>query len=185
MKGTRAAQRYAKAIIGLAKDKNATDAVYDDMQSISQTIANSKDLKSMLGSPVVKSGIKKSALREIFKDAHTITMSSFDILVENGRIDLLDLVARQYISRYYTMNNTQQAVVTSAVPLTKELEEKVQTKIKELTGNEASLKNLVDEDMIGGFVLRVGDLQYDASVASNLNRLKRELKNNTYVSKFN
>ncbi|WP_372918347.1 ATP synthase F1 subunit delta [Salegentibacter sp.] len=185
MKGTRAAQRYAKAIIGLAKDKNATDAVYEDMQSISQTIANSKDLKSMLGSPVVKSGIKKSALREIFKDAHAITMSGIDILVENGRINLLDIVARQYIVKYHSLNNTQQAVVTTAVPLTKELEEKVQVKIKELTGNEASLKNVVDEDMIGGFVLRVGDLQYDASVASNLNRLKRELKNNTYVSKLN
>ena len=185
MKGTRAAQRYAKAIIGLAKDKNATDAVYDDMLSISQTIAGSKDLKSMLGSPVIKSGIKKSALREIFKDAHAITLSGFDILVENGRIDLLNIVARQYIARYHSMNNTQQAVVTSAVALTKELEEKVQAKIKELTGNEASIKNIVDEDMIGGFVLRVGDLQYDASVASNLNRLKRELKNNTYVSKFN
>ncbi|WP_081208091.1 ATP synthase F1 subunit delta [Salegentibacter sediminis] len=185
MKGTRAAQRYAKAIIGLAKDKNATDAVYDDMQSISQTIANSKDLKSMLGSPVVKSGVKKSALREIFKNAHPITLSSFDILVENGRINLLEIVARQYIAMYYNINNTQRAVVTSAVPLTRELEEKVQAKIKELTGNEASIKNIVDEDMIGGFVLRVGDLQYDASVASNLNRLKRELKNNTYVSKFN
>ncbi|MGY5851241.1 ATP synthase F1 subunit delta [Salegentibacter sp. F14] len=185
MKGTRAAQRYAKAIIGLAIEKNATDAVFADMQSISQTIANSRDLKSMLGSPVINSGIKKSALREIFKDAHSISMSSFDILVENGRINLLDIVARQYIAMYYSLNNTQQAIITSAVPLTKELEDKVQNKIKELTGNEASIKNVVDEDMIGGFVLRVGDLQYDASVASNLNKLRRELKNNTYVSKFN
>lgn len=185
MKGTRAAQRYAKAIIELAEEKNATGEVFRDMLGITKTIAGSKDLKDLLNSPVVKTAIKKNALREIFKDSHAITLGSFDILIENGRINILNLVANNYISRYNQINQTQEAVVTTAVPLNAALEEKIQAKVKELTGAGASIKNVIDKNIIGGFVLRVGDLQYDASIASNLNRLKREFKNNTYVSKLN
>jgi F-type H+-transporting ATPase subunit delta len=182
MKGTRAAQRYAKAILDLAKEKNTADIVFTDMQQISQTIAKSEDLSAMLKSPVVNSTVKKASLKEIFKDTGEITQGAFDVLVENGRINILDLVAKNYIVRYNTMNRSQEAVVTSAVPLTAELEEKILAKVKELTGTGAKIKNVVNKDIIGGFVLRVGDLQYDASVSRNLNRLKRELKTNSYIS---
>ncbi|MCP9199334.1 ATP synthase F1 subunit delta [Gramella sp. GC03-9] len=184
MRGTRAAQRYAKAILSLAKDKKVTDAVEKDMQTILQTVENSRDLENMLTSPVVRNNIKKSALLEIFKNLDVVTKGAIDILIENGRINILHIVARQYIIQYNEMNNVRQAVVTTAVPLDGELEAQVLAKVKELTGSKATLKNIVDEDIIGGFILRVGDLQYDASVARNLSRLKRELKDNTYVSKF-
>ncbi|TBW27766.1 ATP synthase F1 subunit delta [Gramella sp. KN1008] len=184
MKGTRAAQRYAKAILSLAKDKNSAEAVHEDMHSISRTVLNSRDLENMLTSPVVKNSIKRSALLEIFKDLDGVTKGAIDILLENGRIEILHLVARQYIIQYNEMNNIRQAVVTTAVPLDKELESAVLLKVKELTGSKATIKNIVDEDIIGGFILRIGDLQYDASVSGDLTRLKRELKDNTYVSKI-
>ncbi|CAL68210.1 ATP synthase F1 subunit delta [Christiangramia forsetii] len=184
MRGTRAAQRYAKAILSLAKDKNSAEAVNEDMISISKTVVNSRDLENMLTSPVIKDSTKKSALLEIFKDLNTITKGAIDILLENGRIGILHLVARQYIIKFNELNNVRQAVVTTAVPLDKELEAVILSKVKELTGSEASLKSVIDEDIIGGFVLRVGDLQYDASVSRNLRRLERELKDNTYVSKI-
>ncbi len=184
MRGTRAAQRYAKAILSLAKDKNSAEAVEKDMITISKTVNSSRDLENMLTSPVVKDSIKKSALLEIFKDLNAVTKGAIDILLENGRINILHIVARQYLIQFNEMNNVQQAVVTTAVPLDKELEAVILAKVRELTGSEASLKNLVDENIIGGFVLRVGDLQYDASISRNLTRLKRELKNNTYVSKI-
>ncbi|MBE7641477.1 ATP synthase F1 subunit delta [Salegentibacter sp. BLCTC] len=182
MKGTRAAQRYAKAILDLAKEKNTTEGVFTDMQQISQTIAKSEDLSAMLKSPVVNTTVKKASLKEIFKGAGEITQGVFDVLIENGRINILDLVARNYIQRFNEMNRSQEAVVTSAVPLTSELEDKILAKVKELTGAGAKIKNVVNKDIIGGFVLRVGDLQYDASVSRNLNRLKRELKTNAYIS---
>ncbi|GAA4309919.1 ATP synthase F1 subunit delta [Pontixanthobacter gangjinensis] len=184
MRGTRAAQRYAKAILSLAKDKNSAEAVNKDMITISKTVLNSRDLENMLTSPVVKDSIKKSALLEIFKDLDTITKGAIDIMITNGRISILHLVARQYIVLYNDLNNVRQAVVTTAIPLDGQLKSIVLAKVKELTGSEASLKNIVDEDIIGGFVLRVGDMQYDASVSRNLTRLKRELKDNTYVSKI-
>lgn len=184
MKGARAAKRYAKAILSLAKDKNAAEAVNKDMHDIRQTVLGSKDLQSFLSSPIIKNSLKKSSILAIFKDLHNVTQGALDILIENGRINLLGSVAREYINFYNLDNEIQEAVVTTAVPLDKDLEKLIMAKVKELTGSEASLKQLVDEDIIGGFILRIGDLQYDASISRNLNNLKRELKDNTYVSKF-
>ena len=184
MKGTRAAQRYAKAILDLAQEQQVAKVVNNDMETIFQTITASDELQDVLASPVVKADLKKSALREIFKDAHTITLGSFDILLENNRIIILKAVAQKYNQLYNELNNIQVATVTTAIPLDTALEAKIQNKIMELTGNSATLKNIVDPAIIGGFILRIGDLQYNASVARSLKDLKREFKNNTYISKI-
>ena len=66
------------------------------------------------------------------------------------------------------------AIVTTAVPLTDDLKTKVLAKVKELTGKEASIENIIDDSILGGFILRVGDIQYNASIANKLSKLKRE-----------
>ena len=80
MAGTRAAIRYAKAILNLAKDHNAAEAVNNDMKQIAIAISQSNDLNAMLLSPVVRSATKKSALLEIFKDSNAITINLIDTL---------------------------------------------------------------------------------------------------------
>lgn len=184
MKGTRVSLRYAKAILDLAKDQNAADVVNGDMQTIFKTIIGSEDLQDALSSPVIKGGIKKNVLKEIFSDVHAITLGAFDILIENNRIAILKAVAQKYTLLYNEMNHVQVATVTTAIPLDIALEEKILNKVKELTGSGATIENIVDPAIIGGFILRIGDLQYNASVAKNLSNLKREFKNNTYISKI-
>ncbi len=174
---SRAAIRYAKAVLSLAQDKKATEDVQKDMQSIIATVDKSAELKMVLNSPLIKSEVKLASLHEIFKSAGDITQKLFDILIHNKRVDLLAEVARQYTVLYDQLNNTQVAKVTTAIPLDKALSEKVLAKVKELTGNEATLENTIDESIIGGFILRVGDLQYNASIANKLTTLKRELSN--------
>jgi F-type H+-transporting ATPase subunit delta len=174
---SRAAIRYAKAVLSLAQDKEATENVQKDMQSIITTVGGSAELRMVLSSPLIKNDVKLASLREIFKSASEITQKVFDVLVENKRIDLLAEVAKQYIVLYDQLNNRQVAKVTTAVPLDQGLTDKVQAKVKELTGNEASIENVIDESIIGGFILRVGDLQYNASIANKLTSLRRELSN--------
>lgn len=184
MKGTRAAQRYAKAILDLSKEQKVSDLVYRDMESISKTIIASDELQDVLGSPVIKDQLKSSALKEIFKDAHAVTLGAFDILLENNRIYLLRYVAQKYVQLYNELHNIQVATVTTAIPMDRELETKIQNKILELTGNSAKINNIVDPSIIGGFVLRIGDLQYNASIARSFSDLKREFKNNIYISQI-
>ncbi|WP_029034321.1 ATP synthase F1 subunit delta [Salinimicrobium terrae] len=185
MQGSRAAARYAKALLSLAKDKKVTREVNEDMSLINETIKNSDDLKAFLKSPVIKNTMKKNALLEIFKSINGVTSGLFAILIENNRLDILPLVAKEYNRLFNEMNGVQVAKVTTAIPLTPVLEIKIQQKVKELTGNEAKIENIIDESIIGGFILRVGDIQYNGSVSAQLTNLNRELKNNTHVSKLN
>lgn len=184
MQGSRAAARYAKALLSLAQDKKVTGEVNADMVLISKTIKDSEELQAFLKSPVVKNTMKKNALLEIFKSVNGVTSGLFEILIENNRLNILPLVASSYERLYDEMNGVQVAKVTTAIPLTPALEAKIQQKVKELTGNEAKIENIVDESIIGGFILRVGDIQYNGSVKSQLTGLKRELQNNTYVAKI-
>jgi F-type H+-transporting ATPase subunit delta len=178
MKGTRAAIRYAKAILDLAKDQNAAAAVNDDMKSINNAIADNKELKSLLVSPVVKIAQKTAVLKEVFASTNAITTGLVDVLADNKRIALLGAVATEFTSLYDDSQGFQKAQVTTAVPLTDEMNAKVLAKVKELTGKEALIENTIDETILGGFILRVGDLQYNASIANNFNKLKRTFSHN-------
>jgi len=177
MKDTRAAIRYAKAILDIAVDKKATDAVEKDMRAVVSTISNSKELKNLLASPIIKGEAKKKALTKIFKGSHAITEGMINLLVDNKRIGMLNEVALKYIIINEQLKGQDVAVVTTVVSLTKDLEKKVLAKLAKITGNKVTIENKLDESIIGGFVLRVGDLQFDASVANKLSNLKREFTN--------
>ncbi|WP_346883514.1 ATP synthase F1 subunit delta [uncultured Algibacter sp.] len=174
MAGARAAIRYAKATLSLASDQNTADAVNDDMTLIANTIAESKDLKDAIISPVVTSSIKKSILLEVFKNANKTTLSLIDILIANNRVDILGDVASKFNTLYDQSKGIELATVTTAIALTPDLEKKVLAKAKELTGKDVAVKNIIDESILGGFILRIGDVQYNASIANQLNKLKRE-----------
>lgn len=174
---SRAAIRYAKAVLSLAQDQNATENVQKDMQDVIATVNGSAELRMVLSSPLIKNDVKLASLKEIFKNTGDITKKLFDILIENKRVDILAEVAAQYNVLFDELNNTQVAKVTTAVPLNDAITVLVQAKVKELTGNEATIVNVIDENIIGGFILRVGDLQYNASILNKLTSLKRELSN--------
>ena len=174
MAESRAAIRYAKAVLSLATDNKVAEAVNTDMKQIANAIAESSELNAVLVNPIVRSADKKAVLTSVFKNANAATTNLIDTLIANKRVALLGDVANRYTQLYDQLRDTQIAKVTSATPLTKELEDKVLAKVKELTGKTTEIENTVDESILGGFILRVGDLQYDASIANKLNNLKRE-----------
>jgi F-type H+-transporting ATPase subunit delta len=185
MKGTRAALRYAKATLNLAKERGVAENVYNDMLLIDQTIHENKELKNLIVSPIVKSGLKSKVLTEIFgKKTDALTQDVIKLLIENNRVDILEQVAKQYVIIYDFMKGVEIAQVTTAVPLTKDLEAKILKKVKTITGKEISVENKIDPSMLGGFILRVGDKQYDSSVKGILNNLLDNFEDNYYVQKF-
>jgi len=177
MNESRAAIRYAKAILDLAVDKKATDAVEKDMRSIVATISDSKELRQMLSSPVISGATKKDVLLKIFKGANAISEGLIGMLVDNKRVSILNEVALKFIILNEQQKGKDVAYVTTAVPMDAAMEKKILKQLTTITGNELTIENTVDENIIGGFVLRVGDLQYDASIVNKLNNLKREFTN--------
>lgn len=170
----RAAIRYAKAVLDLAKNQHADTAVNEDMKSIAKAVDTSKDLNDMMQSPVIPNATKKEALLAVFPSMNTLSVNLIDTLIQNKRMPILGMVASQYNQLFDVAQGTQTAKVTTAVPLNDELKAKVLAKVKELTGNNAEINNVVDPSILGGFILRVGDIQYDASIANKLDKLKRE-----------
>lgn len=174
MAGTRAAIRYAKAVLSLAQEQKIEDIINSDMKLIASTIVNNKELKLALQNPVVRSAVKKSIVLEIFKNMNSLSTNLVDTLIDNKRISAIAEVASQYNVLYDQFKETQVAKVTTAVELSDDLRAKVLVKLKELTGKEVEINSIIDESILGGFVLRIGDIEYNASVANKLNKLKRE-----------
>ncbi|MFI1772675.1 ATP synthase F1 subunit delta [Thalassobellus citreus] len=174
MSGARAAIRYAKAVLSLATDQKSVDAVNNDMKLIANTIAGSKDLRDTLQSPVINSTVKKAVLLEVFKASDKATLSLIDVLINNNRINILSEVALKYSQLFDQSKGIELATVTTAVALTDDLEKKVLAKAKEITGKDIEVENIIDESILGGFILRIGDIQYNASIANQLSKLKRE-----------
>lgn len=177
MTGSRAAIRYAKAILDMAQASGAAGQVNEDMALIASTIKDNAELSEFVHSPVVKAEAKEAALKEIFAGSQNITQGLFHLLHENKRFDILPLIAKEYKTQFDVLNGVEEATVTTAIPLTEELEAKVMAKIKEFSNKNITIKNIVDPAIIGGFVLRIGDKQFNASVANRLTTLKRELSN--------
>lgn len=185
MKDARAAIRYAKAILNLAKDSKEETVVNDDMLFISTTISDNEEFEVMLRSPIVKSTDKIKVLNALFDGkVNNITLGLFHLLQDNKRIEMLHSIAKQFAIIYNFDKHMQVAKVTTAVPLTKEIEAKILEKIVALTGKKANLENVINESILGGFILRVGDVQYDASISNYLNELKKEFDNSHYIPKI-
>lgn len=172
---TRAAIRYAKAVLDQANHAKISEVVFGDMKSIQQTLAGSKELRVVLQSPVVKAEDKKQALLQIFEKNSDVTKGLIQILSSNKRINLLGSVALAYVDLYNNSKGVKVATVITAVAITPEIQATVLSKVKEMTGSEnVTIHNTIDDSIIGGFILRVGDLQYNASIANQLGNLKRE-----------
>ncbi|WP_224488238.1 ATP synthase F1 subunit delta [Robertkochia flava] len=182
MTGSRAATRYAKAILGYAQEHGALETVHGDMLNVIRVVEENEDLRSLIESPVIKANLKMSILKEVFSDFSDSAERLVALLMENNRIEILGLVAQKFVVLYDELKGKEKAVVTTAVPLTGDVEAKILAKVRELTSKEVTLENVVDEAIIGGFILRVGDQQYDASIANKLNNLKRDFLNQAVVS---
>jgi len=185
MENTRAALRYAKAILNLAKENGVENKVNEDMRLILQIISENVDLDTMLNSPIVRSSEKVSVLNKLFSnDVNEVTLKLFRLLKDNKRIDLLKTIAKKYAIIYDVDKHILEATVITAVPITAALEKQVLQKIAALTGDKANLVNVVNPEILGGFVLRVGDIEYNASISNHLNQLRKEFDNQDYISKL-
>ncbi|SRR5690606_1559400 len=173
----RAAIRYAKATMERAQAQGLVEQINSDMQLVSSTIQSNLELSSFVKNPVFSAEVKQTALLEVFSTINQESKLLIRLLAENKRLEILDSVAKAYNTMYDQVSGIQKIQVTTAFPITPELEAKVIAKAKEFTSNSLVIENIVDESIIGGFIIRMGDKQYNASVSNRLTILKRELVN--------
>jgi F-type H+-transporting ATPase subunit delta len=185
MRETKVANRYAKSLIDLAKERNELDAAFQDMEVIFKACNESKDLRVFLNSPVVNAEKKKNVLNSIFAGKiGALTTGFMNIITAKGREYLLAEIASEYIRQYKVLKNITEARVISAVPLDASVKDRVLALIKQTATGEVEITEVVDPELIGGLVVRIGDRQVDASIKKKLNELKKEFSKNLYVPEF-
>ncbi|MBI3511082.1 MAG: ATP synthase F1 subunit delta [Bacteroidetes bacterium] len=179
---TRVSQRYAKSLLDLSLDKGQLEQVYEDMQLVHSTIHQSHELSVLMHSPVIKTDKKQEILKAIFGGKIGVITSSFiDIVTRKRREAELESVAESFIAQYKKHKNILTAVITTASGLDERLREKVMEIVKETSQTEIQLVEKVNKNLIGGFVLRVGDKQVDASIIRQIKELERSFNENPYV----
>ena len=177
MSGIRAAIRYAKAILEIADSKGVASEVSANMTLIATTITGNSELTHFIQNPLIKTDTKKNVVLEVFASVNPVTQSLFHLLLENKRFEILAAIAVEYNNLFDVMNGVEVAKVTTAFPMDAALEAKVLAKIATFSDKKVTIENTVDASIIGGFILRIGDKQYNASVGNRLHVLKRELSN--------
>ena len=177
------ASRYAKSLLGLVAEKGNMEEAFKDMTLIQKTCSENRDLVVLLRSPVVNTEKKVSILNTVYgKNVSEVTMLFINLIAKNRREGALPEIADAFVSQYKAMKGITTAVVTSAAVLTDDAKKKIQDLVqKEVGGGTVELQMEINPELIGGFILRIGDKQLDTSILSKVGDLRQEFKNNSFA----
>ena len=176
---SKVAKRYAQGLLNFTQESGSTDAVFTEMGDMVKTIRNSKELQNFFASPVIDSKKKISIALEIFKGFSPVTQSLVQLIIKQGRESQMQNIAQEFVNKVNEMNGVQRITLTSATQLT---EGNIESVLKSTPlinhDNKFDVKTIIDPAILGGYILRVGDQQIDASVKSKLGKLKKEFQLN-------
>ena len=169
------ATRYAKSIIDLAEEQKSLEEIKKDMELFSQTLKANHELQAVLANPIIGHARKIRILEAIFgSKINKMTDSFFKIMVNKSRAGILYATSKEFINQYNIIKHISRAYVTSAAPLSEENKKTIKAELEIATGGKIELHTKVDKELIGGFVLTIGDRQVDTSISSSLRRLQND-----------
>ena len=174
---SRAAIRYAKAMYDIANEENSINEVYKDMNFINELSSGSLDFKNLLSNSQINFQDKKKLILSLIKQSNALTEKLIDLLIHNKRVKIIGDIASRFIQLYNKHNNIKEATIITAFPINNELESKILSMINIKDAKSVNLTNVVNPNIIGGFIIRFDGKEYNASVKQNLNNLKTELTN--------
>ncbi len=170
--------RYAKSLYLLATDKNLLEQIKNDMLLIESVIKQVPEFIKSIESPIIKASVKTQIITQVFKaNVNEYTFKFLQLLIKNGREAFLPAIVRNFGDIYRKENGITKSTVKSVYKLDEETRKKITTFIESNFKTKVDLEEEVDENILGGIVLRIGDLQLDMSIAGKLERIEREFKN--------
>ncbi len=186
MADSRVASRYVKSLLGLAVEQGVVEAVHADMQLFDNVCRANREFVLMLKSPIVRHEKKKEILTRLFSGkVHKLSMSIIEILTSKNREPLLPAIATEFHNAYNEYKGIGKASITSTIPIDAKLRGELEAIVKKLSNKtQVELVEKVDKDLIGGFILNVGDRQIDASIKNKLKALKIKFSENPFVKQF-
>jgi len=179
MSNHRIAGRYAKPLLELAVEQKALETVKNDMVGFLRLCEDNREFLAVLRSPVIPHLKKGAILQQIFKGkAHKLTLAVFDIITRKNRENLLPEIAHEFVAQYNVKMGLLNSTVTTTFPIDDKMRKSFKKIVKDVTGMEAILAEEVNKEIIGGFVLKMGDRQLDESVSASLEEIKVKFNKN-------
>ena len=168
--------RYAKAYFAISKKTNSLKEILIESEKIIEIISSNKDLQKTLKNKIVPNQTKKSILLKTFGNVSVNLKNLIEILLRKNRLYLFDDILVQFIELYKFSSGIETCYLISADKISNRTENNFKPIIRKITKNKIKISNIIDKDLIGGFIIKVGDIQFDNSVKSSLNRLRTSLK---------
>ncbi len=186
MSDFRAASRYAKSLLELAAEQGVLEEVSNDMASFAKLCKENREFQLMLKNPIIKHDKKRAILQAIFSGkVHKLTLAIFDIITRKNREPILGDIAREFHTLYNVHKGIEEAKVVTAVPLDKDLKAKIEAIVMQISNlDKVELTEVINKDIIGGYVLTVGDRQIDDSIRTKLKALELKFSQNPYIKEF-
>ena len=170
--------RYASALYDLASEKKLVDVVLDDLLFIQSTIKNNKDLKLVIKSPLIKSNDKLEILQNLLKskNPNELSLTFLKVLSKNKRFQKTVDIISQFKNINAQKRGDVLADITSAEKLSNEQQDNIKEQLRTILGDKLSLSYKVDEQIIGGLIIKVGSKMIDTSLSNKINKLKIAMK---------
>jgi F-type H+-transporting ATPase subunit delta len=176
MNDSKISVRYSRALFQSALESKILEKVNQDMIFISE-ICKVSEMKELFHNPVIVPSKKSAIFHNLLEgNVENITLSLIDLAVKNGRESFLPAIARVFIHETMKYHGITESVLTTAVAVDTKLKKEIADLISKAFGTKVDLKENVDPDIIGGFILRVDDQYIDGSIRNKLRKIKKELK---------
>ena len=174
---SKVAEPYAEALLELAKSNGSLKETTNDMNIVTQFLANSSDLKKFLGNPLITKDAKKNVVKDIFgEQIDGSTLKFLLLLVDRGRIEVLDSIAQKFLELSYKQDSIEIAKITSSIQLSADQQQSIAEKLKAITGaKQIKLALKVDPQLIGGFTIEIGSKLIDTSIRGQLRQISNLL----------
>lgn len=183
MKGSKVAIRYARSLFGIALSGKQLEKVKQDVTFIQNLLREQRDFRAIVASPVIRDEKKIAIFKEVLSGAISDdTLLFLNLLAEKRREGILSEICHSFLNIYYDYNKIEEVTLTTAVAADDNVRKTVNELVGRLTQSSLLIKEIVDPGIIGGFVVRLGDTQIDASVAGKLQQSKNQLLKNVYSS---
>jgi F-type H+-transporting ATPase subunit delta len=183
MLNPRVASRYAKSLLDLAVEKGQLEQVYGDMLYLQQLTKESREFLSLLRSPVVKADAKNKVVDAVTNGKISpMTVSFTHLMINKTREAVLPEIITSFINQYKELKGIKTIKLTTAIPVSDAMKNEIVTQVKKSGGfDNIELQEIVDPNIIGGFVLQAGDQLIDASVLYDLKNISRQFENNDFI----
>jgi len=175
MKSTKSAIRYAKSLLELSVEAKSTEKVAGDMQTLADAYNESRDFQLFVSSPIINAEKKLSIFDKIFPNFDKLSMDFIRLVTNHKRESQIGEIANAYVKLLRDEQGISEVTLTSAMPLDEATKNTIVSKIKGVTKEKIELKEVIDENLIGGFMIDIDDKRIDASVVNQLRTIKQRL----------